>query len=194
MTSLTMAISRQLPTLFLIGILANYAINAVLVLGFLAPILLPTFGVGAYWIAGAGAFTFQFFRAIIVGQGLLHPNDDGTVPGLVQFVALASTIIATVELYFALGHAELGANGFWAVFVFSLTLIWGGFTAEIMFISSAHKSISSGESVSHDDDDDKIDNVSERPVKGSERQNGRPPYPSPFPLGLDDPENPSGKN
>lgn len=194
MTSLTRKISTQLPTLFLIGILSNYAINAVLVLGFLSPILLPTFGVGAYWIAGAGAFTFQFFRAIIVGQGLLHPNEDGSVPALVQFVALASTIIATIELYFALGHAELVASGFWAVFVFSLTLIWGGFTAEIMFISSAHKSISNGESDSNDDDDDETNNAPGNRGNGPRRQNGRPPYPSPFPLGLDDPENPSGKN
>jgi len=161
MIQLTGALASVLPLAFILATIANYVINAILVLFFLAPILTPTIGPnGAYWVAGAGAFTFQFFRAVIVGWGLLTPTDSGEVPVLVKFVAFTATVIATIELWFALGHADFSNSAaFWAVFVFSCTVIWGGYTTEIMFVQSAHKSVSDALGTPESDDDDNDDDL-----------------------------------
>lgn len=211
MIVLTRAIALLMPYFFVVGTIANYVINAVLVLFFLAPILVPAMGsTAAYWVAGSGAVTFQFFRATIVGWGLLTPDENGEVPGIVKFIALTSTVIATIELWFALGHSNFESSGFWAVFVFSACIVWGGYVLEILFVNSAHKSIVAAlEGAEEDIEEEKESSSPAPPAAASGPENRFWPKVPTFELndddddnfiwepdfpGMDHPENPAGKN
>lgn len=137
------AIRKALPTSYFVGVLACYAINAALVVYFLTPVLAKWF---AYWaalgLAICGALAAQYFRALIVASSQLLPNGQVAVweKVLVHVVAAGMTIWAIAEANHMIASLpDVTPNEYWAIMLFSVGIILGGYILEISYVAKLNR-------------------------------------------------------
>jgi len=138
---LTGSIRKVLPVGYLGGILASYAINALLIVLFLSPVLgkvLP--GNLNLWLAVPGAVVVQYFRALIVFTDQLFPGEQQTSKYLVQMVALAMTAWGLVEAWHLVSAMpDLTGSEFASIYGFAGSIIVAGYILEISFVKKTNE-------------------------------------------------------
>lgn len=131
------AIRQFLPAAYLAGVLICYAVNAALVVSFLQPTLSGI--LGSYWaalaLAIAGAVAAQFFRFLIVMTPQLLPGVAvWWEMVIVHSVAFSMAIWATAEARHLILSLNVDDSQFWALMLFALAIIVGGYVLEILYI------------------------------------------------------------
>jgi hypothetical protein len=131
------AIRQFLPAAYLAGVLICYVVNAALVVSFLQPTLSAV--LGSYWaalalaIAGAGAA--QFFRFLIVMTPQLLPGVTAWWEMvIVHCVAFSMAVWATAEARHLINSLQVDNSQFWALMLFAVAIIAGGYILEIMYV------------------------------------------------------------
>ena len=137
--ALTSDIRGYLPRGYLAGIVASYAINALIIGFFIMPIVSKMFSPTlAPWIVWPSSVIIQYFRFLIVFTDQLFPSGPSS-RYIVQAVALAMTIWGVAEAWHLTRAFELPANEFWGVFGFTASVIIAGYIMEINFVAKTNQ-------------------------------------------------------
>ena len=142
--ALTRSIRKQLPWLYLVGILMSYVINGVLIGVFLYMVLKEIIGHDAsIFISIAGPFAVQLFRFLIIFTDQLFPESGNTAKFWVQIVAAVMTAWGIFEIYHLLKGHDLSWSEFLGVFGFGVSIVAAGWLMEINFIKKVNEFTSS---------------------------------------------------
>jgi hypothetical protein len=137
--ALTADIRGYLPRAYLTGILASYAINALIIGFFMMPIVSKMFSPGlAPWIVWPGSVVIQYFRFLIVFTDQLFPSGPSS-RWIIQAVALTMTIWGVAEAWHLTRAFELPGNEFWGVFGFTASIIIAGYIMEVNFVAKTNQ-------------------------------------------------------
>jgi hypothetical protein len=127
-------VTAYMPQITFYGIIATYAITALLNVFFIPlPFLVS--------IPAAGAIAFT--RYAIVFMDFLNPTGRRSVWPLV--IAFGLTVVALVELGFSIQEFGWAEDKFWATFLFGSTIIAGGYLLEVNFIAKGAEAFGLGQ-------------------------------------------------